>query len=333
MPRTRYNIWVLTPIDRFSWPAAQLIAAHPPQFRHPNKRAVHDLACPPGAVHSGTVTVTRWEALPLPTSVPARLPVLEERLGFFVYGTAPAGGVAWHQNFADPELFGFYAGGLFAQDEMQVSEHPALASVRDALLTAGARALTVEYGQPTPVLVAGVERRCAVDTAPSRDAQRSFGLYGNRFGAATPAVVRAATRVLQPPTITNLLAMAALGGGRGAYTREDINWMLRNATTGYTAAVAESKARAPGATVTMHTGFWGCGAFGGNRVLMTVLQAVAARLAGMDMLVMYFGDSSGLPPVTEARALVAEIEAGAAVADVVEDLVARDFRWGASDGN
>lgn len=41
--------------------------------------------------------------------------------------------VDWHINFADFHLFGFYEGGLFAQDEMQVAEHPILGSIRDYL--------------------------------------------------------------------------------------------------------------------------------------------------------------------------------------------------------
>lgn len=37
-------------------------------------------------------------------------------------------------NFADPNMFVAYAGPLFAQDEIQVMEHPTLASVREYLL-------------------------------------------------------------------------------------------------------------------------------------------------------------------------------------------------------
>jgi hypothetical protein len=40
----------------------------------------------------------------------------------------------WHINFADKHLFGYYGGGLFAQDEMQTAEMPILASVREALV-------------------------------------------------------------------------------------------------------------------------------------------------------------------------------------------------------
>jgi endo-1,4-beta-mannosidase len=66
----------------------------------------------------------------------------------------------WHVNFADPHLFTAYGTSLFTQDEMQVAEHPILGSLREAILSRGLPALTVEDGSPTPVLVAGAERRC-----------------------------------------------------------------------------------------------------------------------------------------------------------------------------
>ena len=74
------------------------------------------------------------------------------------------GAAEWHVNFADPALFVAYGSSLFAQDEMQVAEHPALGALAEAL-RAGARvALTEQGGKATPVLVAGVERRCRVAT-------------------------------------------------------------------------------------------------------------------------------------------------------------------------
>ena len=64
----------------------------------------------------------------------------------------------WYLNFAHYDLFCAYGGALFAQDEMQVVEHPALASLRHALLDEGIKPLCVEHGDATP---AGVETVCA----------------------------------------------------------------------------------------------------------------------------------------------------------------------------
>ncbi len=39
----------------------------------------------------------------------------------------------WWVNFADPHLFVAYGSSLFAQDEIQVAEHPSLGHLREAL--------------------------------------------------------------------------------------------------------------------------------------------------------------------------------------------------------
>jgi hypothetical protein len=198
---------------------------------------------------------------------------------------------------------------------------------------AGVRAVTVERGEPTPVLVAGAERRCVVDTEPDLAPGRIEGLYGNRFGRASEATIRSATRRLDPPTISNILAIAALSGGSGRYRPEELRSVLTAACTGFAAARAEATLLAPGTRVAVHTGFWGCGAFGGDRVLMTTLQAIAARLAGVHRLVFHYGDSSGRHAVEGARREASVFTAGMPTADVLAALDARAFVWGRSDGN
>lgn len=244
--------------------------------------------------------------------------------------SAPAA-VEWHVNFADPHLFVAYAGSLFAQDEMQVAEHPILGSLREALRAEGAAAVTVEQGRPTPVLVAGVERRCRVATDPDPAEGRSRGLYGNEFGRAQTEAVRRATQRIDPPTTTNLIAIAAPSGGWGHYSDEEIDKILVTAWTGFRAAVLESG----GGPVAIHTGFWGCGAFGGNRILMTVLQALAAGAAGVDRLVLHAPDEPGAAAVDSALRVLREEIAGPAIgaADLVRRIAEMRFEWGVSDGN
>ena len=77
--------------------------------------------------------------------------------------------------------------------------------------------------------------------------------------------------------------------------------MLHTAFSGFTAARVESNRIQPGYWQTViHTGFWGCGAFGGNRVLMTMLQSLAADLAGVEMIFWAF-DDQGVDLVRKAR--------------------------------
>ncbi len=177
---------------------------------------------------------------------------------------------------------------------MQVPEHPMLGALREALNARGTAAVTTENGQPTPVLVMGVERRCRVTTEPSVAEGRPRGLYGNEFAGANAETVRRATMRIDPPTITNLIVMAAPSGGYGRYSVGEIEHVLITAFTAFRAAVLESnRCRAAGSPVIVHTGYWGCGAFGGDRVLMAMLQALAAEMAGLERLIFHTGRAEG----------------------------------------
>lgn len=325
------------PIARLEFDTAALLREHPPVWRHPNKRLIYAIACPPGVLHAGRLGVTRWAALPLPARVPP-MPsdLVVPRPGFYDYAALPGlDAVEWHVNFADPHLFVAYGGALFAQDELQVAEHPALGALREALMSQGVEATTLGPAGPTPILVTGVERRASIATDPDPGAGRPHGLYGNAFAAASPEAVRRAATRIEPPTVSNILAMSAPPGGDGAYCAEDFSSILTTACTGFRAAVLESNRLRHGAPVVVHTGYWGCGAFGGNRVLMALLQVVAAGLAGLDRLVFHTGGPEGTRPLGDALALLDRLvgDTPRELTELVDALEARKFMWGVSDGN
>ena len=245
--------------------------------------------------------------------------------------------VEWHVNFADPLLFTAYGSGLFAQDELMVAEHPALASLVEALHAGAHRAVTEEAGVPTPVLVTGVERRCSIALDANKAAGRPKGLYGPAFVQAKPAGVRAATKRLDPPTISNIIAIAAPRGS-GRYTREVIERIVATAYTGFAAAVAESATMSGSAAVpvVIHTGYWGCGAFGGNRVLMSWLQVLAAQMAGVTRLVFHTVTAEGAAPLHEAlntmRAVYTE-RVAIPSSETLLRVIGRGYEWGTPDGS
>lgn len=321
------------PFERRVHDARRLLAEHPPRIYDPNKRVVFEVACPEGARHAGEVVFTRWAEMALPGTVAAEEAIarVARADGFYDYAPALPGAVEWHVNFADPHLFFAYGGGLFAQDEMQVAEHPVLAALKEALDAGDGTARTVEGGRPTPVLVKGAERRCRVATGPDAAEGRPHGLYGNAFARASREAVRRATVRIEPPTVTNVLAMAAPGSGSGSYTRGQVEGILATAYTGFRAAVIES-GEGPAA---IHSGFWGCGAFGGNRVLMLLLQVVAAGAAGVERLVLHLPGSGGAAALEAAAGVIREELSGPSIAtdELVRRLVARRFAWGVSDGN
>lgn len=328
-------------ICRHCFNTQDLIASHPPKLHHPNKKVVYQIACPTGAGHQGELVFSRWHALPLPQTPIAlnQNTVLEAQTGYFKYTSAHQNSkaVEWYLNFADTDLFFAYGGGLFAQDEMQVAEHPALASLREALLSENITLLTVEDEEPTPVLVRGVERRCTIAIDANAAQERPWGLYGNHFARATIAAVQLATQPLHPPTVTNIIAMAAPACGFGTYSDDQIEFILTTALTAFSAARLESRLVREDASVIIHTGFWGCGAFGGNRVLMALLQLLAAHLGGIDRLVFHTGDGSGAAALATAEQILHQelgLEGSSVyLSDVLSKIYDLGFQWGVSDGN
>jgi hypothetical protein len=240
------------------------MASHPPRVSNANKQLVFDIACRASVPHRGSLTVSRWRADGLPTEIdPASSTRLEARADLLPYDPSPEGVLGWHVNFADRRLFVAYGSALLAQDEMQVAEHPALGALCEYLATRRDTPLApfTRDGSdvPTPYLVRGVERRCAIATDPDVEEDRPYGLYGNHFSRAKPDAIRRATRPIVPPTISHILAMEALPGGRGMYSLDEIRDVLLTAYTGFSAARAESL-EAGARETHVHTGHWGTGA-------------------------------------------------------------------------
>ncbi|MGB7213338.1 MAG: hypothetical protein WBC97_12015 [Gemmatimonadales bacterium] len=324
------------PLFRHTLSAAALMAGYRPHFEHPNKQTIYDIAVPVGATHTGAIECTRWPELPLPQHVDLSAvdQLCEAQPNPYAYQAALPGAVEWHVNFADPELFGHFEGPLFAQDEIQVAEHPGLGAVRDELRRRGEWTLTMDEGRPTPILVSGVERRCSVSTRPNARVGWPQGLYGNNLAKAPSESIPSAVTLVEPPTITNLIAMVAPLPRYGVYDRDTIEFVLGTVYTAFAAARGES-ARIGGAEapVVVHTGFWGCGAFGGNRQLMTALQLIGARMAGIDRVVFHAMDQAGVAQVAAVVASVPELSTGVApVGTILDQVEARGYRWGSGDG-
>jgi hypothetical protein len=328
------------PLYSKTFDAAALLREHPPQFRHAYKAALFEIAYPDGKAASGEVRVTRWrhhvpEALSLPPTLAA-----DVRPGFYDYQSVgdAAALVEWHVNFADPRLFAAYGSALFAQDEMQVAEHPLLGSVREALLAEGLAAKTSDETGSTPILVRNVERRIEVSTNPDAAAGRPAGLYGNRFAAAPLEAIRRATRRVEPPTYSNIIAMAAPSGGRGDYTEREIEYVFTTAYTAFVAAAQESSSIDGTSRPTIvQSGFWGCGAFGGNRRLMVAMQALAARAAGVSRLIIHAGDGGGADEAARGLEVAESLALRCGPSCTLDKIVGRSvmlaYRWGVSDGN
>jgi hypothetical protein len=326
-------------ICRHVFDTQNLVDTYPPKLRNANKKIVHQIACPPNSVHSGRLVCSRWQARALTqTSLSSiDLTKIEEQKCYFEYNSLEQTDrqVEWYLNFAHADLFCAYGDRLFAQDEMQVAEHPALASLREALLSLNIEPFTVKNGEPTPILIRGVERRCAIATNPDLAQQRPVGLYGNNFGKATAEAIELATKALNPPTVTNIIAMEAPSGGYNFYEYDIIEYILTTAVTGFSAAKIESQLEIEDPIVTIHTGFWGCGAYGGNRILMALLQLLATEIAQIDRLIFHTTDDLGSQALAKAMKILDRDLAieKSPIAEVLDKIYSMAFKWGVGDGN
>jgi hypothetical protein len=330
-----------SPIESDLLPARELMQLHAPRPKDDNKRLLFRISCPPGAKHVGALRYSRWAQMPLPEWVRlADASAFEVHEAFYDYiapGEPVPGATEWYVHFADPELFALYGTAVFVQDEWQVVEHPALAALKEARDARGIPMRTVERGRPTPILIAGAERRIRFVTNANAAEGRPDGLYGESFSRATEEAIRRATSVIDPPTITNLIAISAPRGGRGRYRSSEIELALSAAFTGFRAAVMESRRLRPespsSAPVDIHTGSWGCGVFGGNPVMMTTVQSLAAVMAGATRIVFHVGDSSGRGPAEAARELLLHGLASGdtlGTAELIRKIESLGLEWGRS---
>jgi hypothetical protein len=310
--------------------ARTLVRDFPAVPEHANKKLLYSLTKDDAPI--GDISISRWRAAEPPHVLPPTKIKVSSTKEPFQYEPARSDEVAWHVNFANADLFCSYGGPFFAQDEVQVAEHPVLASLRLWLLSLQEPALapTVREGiVATPVLIQNVTRRSRIDTAE---------IYGSRFGRASEEKIKAAVKLIEPPTYSNILAMEAPVGGKGAYTFGELSRIVQTAHCGFAAAKKKSEEK----RAIIHTGHWGTGAYGGNKIVMSALQMLAAQLAGVDALIYHTIDAEdafieGLQVYQHVtrKSLFSRLmrSPGKDLPTTLREIEAMKFRWGSSDGN
>lgn len=305
--------------------ANDILRTYPPRLEHAKKKLLFDIALVDHP--NATVTVDRYEEIGLPELFLPYSPSTKVTAtkGYFQY--EESGDENCYMNFAHHHLFHGYGHFMFAQDEIQVAEHPVLASIRELMLTRddSFRPLTVENGQPTPIVFRSVPRTVRID---------SRQIYGARFARSDDALIRESVQPAEKLTSSTILAIEApISSGNRIYTRPEIEKALRTAFSGFRAFIL-STAPIDKPTV-LHTGNWGCGAYGGNRQLMISIQIMAASLAGISKVVFYCGADS-TDSIAEFESQLKRrfgLRPGVKLTKVVDRLVAAAFPWGMPDGN
>lgn len=334
----------MSQLFRTTKPADEMFLKYPPNIKGEKKQLVYDLALESIAPSSDEVVISRWSAM---------MPQDERTVGsnpisfhfqnvFFDYQEFESVAtlkVEWHLNFADEQLFVAYGYDIFAQDEIQCAEHPVLGSILEMLSSLSRESSIFEPltadpdGNPTPILILGAKRHISIDMNPRDDEGRTVNIYGNRFQEASDHILRRACQKPSNPDPSNILAMSSLSYGNGAYSVKEIIQIILIAYTGFRAAVLETKAHVGNNCKTViHTGDWGCGAFGGNKTLMASLQMLAADMADVDALVFHSTDDSHFKAATKILQNHWD-EQNRDLEWLIGQLNAMEFQWGVSDGN
>lgn len=200
--------------------------------------------------------------------------LITKKKGVFEYPQDNESTVHFTANFADSNLFGFYNKDLCAQDELQTMELPSLPFVKKALQSNGGNLDRLNEGSFEVALITGAKRRGRVGGS----------LYGNNFNAANTGKIDQNTTLLEPRS-ANIFCMAAphIGFAKGKpYHKEDLEKLFYRSYGAFSAIKSKSTKKAA-----VHTGNFGCGAFGNSPKVAAILQIAAARLANVDELYYY----------------------------------------------
>eukprot|EP01012_Entosiphon_sulcatum_P009914 TRINITY_DN15701_c0_g1_i1.p1 TRINITY_DN15701_c0_g1~~TRINITY_DN15701_c0_g1_i1.p1 ORF type:complete len:767 (+),score=115.82 TRINITY_DN15701_c0_g1_i1:73-2373(+) len=268
---------------------------------------------------SGNLHFSRWSTLMVPTTLPepeTHLTQFVMREDAFQYAPMArcdlraddtAVVVEWYPNFSGPTLFEHYSTHSVRQDDLQVMEHPVLASVREWLKSEAADQARTVAEFPTPILMRGAQRYVELRIDRNETEGRPNGFFGEHHFVHAPLdAVRSAAKFLSPQRVTNIYAMAAPQGGKAKYTQEHILHTFLMVYSAFLATRFESTETVKAGTpvhLVVHTGNWGTGAFLGNAVLMALLQLLAAQAARVDTLVFH----TFAPEFSKKYALAMEI--------------------------
>jgi hypothetical protein len=110
----------------------ELFSKYPPKLFSAKKKLLLQFSNAKEIPHSSNVFFSKFQEISLPKELKSETKLIMKE-DTFDYKNVEESSLEWHVNFADMNLFGFYGGSLFAQDEIQVAEHPILASLRQEL--------------------------------------------------------------------------------------------------------------------------------------------------------------------------------------------------------
>ena len=342
----------------------ELIKNFPPEYQNATKRAYYEKAAYIHRHQKGIIKISRWrfaDERKTPLELIRKPIIVETDSKFFDYSDKDTETKrVFYLNFADPLLFGYYATNLFAQDEIQTFEHPLLGSVAEYLEAAKIQELVpltdvkiraddAKHSlvhMPTPYIVENVPYWIRVNTSPALADGRMGNIYGRKFSIACKyaeslsdseqrklarEIIGKAFTLIEKEEKNNILAMAAPSSGYGndPYTSEQLTLILQCLLAGFGGAAkctSESKRK----ECVIHTGNWGCGAFGNDKELIYLMQLFCASVTGISKIVFHGLSDADKKLLENAQKKLSELKDYEPLMDF---LLAQNYHWHFGDGN
>ncbi len=317
-----------------------LMQKYPPLYKNHHKKAVFEKVKEKHLCPKGVMVISRWKFEDI-----GELKQDEFNRNKIMISTVPGSydytdisdenRQVWHVNFADYDLFGYYAGDLFDQDEIMTLEHPLLASVAEYLEKENIEGLipstAVDEGyDPRPVTVEGVPYWVKINVNPVTAEGKKTDIYGSNFVDASEQDIENAITINDRVSYSNILAISApKNKGEKTYTKKEVEYQLSCLLAGFASAAYSSRARGK-EKVCIHTGNWGCGVFGGNFELCYMAQLLAASIANINEIVFHMADKEVFDKVCKEFYSLQDMDS---FDEVVDYLVSRNYLWNTCDGN
>lgn len=336
----------------------ELFKNFPPKYQNATKRKYYEKAAYIHRHQKGIIKISRWQFAnerKSPLELIQQATVIENDPKFFDYSDNDTeDSRVFYLNFADPLLFGYYDTNLFAQDEIQTFEHPLLASVSEYLEAkkiSGLEPLTEVKERtndekhrilhiPTPYIIENVPYWIQVNTNPVLKNGKTANIYGRNFSIASKyaesetesedkqiarEIFSRAFTLIEREEKHNILAMAAPSSGYGndLYTEQELILLLTCLLVGFGGA-AKCTSQSKKEECVIHTGNWGCGAFGNDKELVYLMQMFCASVTGISKIVFHGLSITDKVIFENARKKLAELKDGDRIIDF---LLAQEYRW------
>ena len=318
-------------LGKVSVKVQDLMKKYPPVFENSVKKEYFEKAAFCHRKQKGIVKISRWSfdtERKSPLDFEKHDLDIQNVSDFFSYEEGKEDEKIWWLNFADENLFGYYGSDLFAQDEIQTFEHPLLGSVMeylDAEKIPEMPSKTKEKTRSTPYLIENIPYWIKVNVNPTLKNGEKGNIYGWKFSQSSREDISCGISIIERDWKNNIIAMAAPCGGKGNYSQSELIRLMETVLVAFGAAVKTANLERYTKTI-IHTGNWGCGAFGNNKELIYLSQIIAASLVGVDTLIFHGADSDILEEAKNKFHIFQE-------KNLILFLENQNYRWENSDGN